>query len=379
MCGLLDCAVNLAEQGEISVRASTACDAGCCQLRLEVRTPALDAGQHWSAILDQLDRADIGILNEHGRIGLELALCKRLAAMMGARIGIDHRPQEAQSTFWFAAELPLASDSGSTSSSSIGGKSTTLQHKDGPPYASLRILVVDDNAVNRQVAQRMVEKLGFQVDAADDGQQAIDLHNAHPYDLILMDCQMPNLDGYQATQRIRAQEGASRRTPIVALTACSTPDEWKKCQASGMDDFITKPLRPRILQQTLGNWLRPVATEPPASSPADELDAVRAMFGQNFAELATLYLTDSPTHIAALHEAGAARDYSRVAKVAHAFSGSCASIGASGLSLLCKDMEMRAKANTLGNGEAILMEIDAEYARICEKLRAMTQPGPEAI
>ncbi len=237
-----------------------------------------------------------------------------------------------------------------------------------------RILVVDDNPVNRQVAQRMLEKLGCQVDIAENGQEAVTMLRSTSYALVLMDCEMPQMNGYQATQQIRAMEGAGRRTPIVALTACTTRIERQSCIDCGMDDFLSKPLRAQLLSETLGRWLPLLGSAEPeavADDCKDELEAVRDMFGENFAELVLLYQNDSPPRIAALHKAHESGDTAQAAKVAHAFSGSSASIGASGLSALCKDLESRAKAGTLEDFGKRMALIEAEYRRISGKLQTM--------
>ncbi len=241
-----------------------------------------------------------------------------------------------------------------------------------------RVLVADDNPVNQQVAVRMLEKLGCIVDVANNGREALDLHRAQPYALIVMDCQMPELDGYQATERIRALEaGSASRTPVIALTACTTQDEQDKCIASGMDDFIAKPIRPQALKDMLTRWLCAPATssaatvsKPPA---ADELEAVRSMFGADFADLARLYQADSPPRIALLHDACMAGDEARVARVAHAFSGSSASIGATGLSALCRDLETCAREGALRDFAQRMTLIEAEYGRVNDKLRSMIE------
>lgn len=240
-----------------------------------------------------------------------------------------------------------------------------------PGLASRRILVADDDPVALQFTLGMLERLGCRADAAVNGRQAISLHGAQAYDLVLMDCQMPELDGYAATGRIRALEaGGPHRTPIIALTAYTDRNEQKKCLAAGMDDFISKPVHLHLLEEVLGHWLLPVATAP--DDRKDELEAVHMIFGADFAELSALYRTDSPNRIALLHEARAAGDHQRIAKVAHAFSGSCASIGADHLSTLCRELELLAQRGVTDSIDEKLDAIELEYARVAAKLRSLT-------
>lgn len=240
-------------------------------------------------------------------------------------------------------------------------------------FRGRRILVADDNLVNQQVALRMLEKLGCETAVAMDGRQAIEMQHAYRYDLILMDCEMPNLDGFQATVHIRATE--ERRTPIIALTANTGQGEREQCLAAGMDDFLAKPIRPRLLRETLARWLPAASEAMPVQQTdnGDELETVRDMFGKDFAELAALYRNDSPPRLVALRHAHAAGDGLQVAKVAHALSGSSASIGATALSALCKALETQAKAGAMEEFETRMTVIEAEYKRVSSKLQSLLE------
>jgi len=117
-----------------------------------------------------------------------------------------------------------------------------------------RVLVVDDNRVNQMVAARMLSSLGVEADVAGNGREALDAL-ARPYDAVLMDCQVPELDGYEASREIRRREGTSRRTPIIALTAHALAGDRERCLACGMDDFLTKPLQRTALVEALARHL----------------------------------------------------------------------------------------------------------------------------
>lgn len=110
------------------------------------------------------------------------------------------------------------------------------------PAAPIRVLLVDDNAINQRLAARLLQKLGCEVSVASSGQEALDVLTFQPQDLVIMDCQMPDLDGYEATRRIREIEGATRRTPIVAMTAYAMRGDRERCLAAGMDDYYSKPV-----------------------------------------------------------------------------------------------------------------------------------------
>lgn len=238
-------------------------------------------------------------------------------------------------------------------------------------YTHTRVLAVDDNPVNLQIAERMLARFGCQVDTAADGQQALRMVHIRQYDLILMDCQMPNMDGYQTTALLRAAETGDEHVPIIGWSSGVNRSERDTCLAIGMDDFIFKPIRMRPLSDMLSRWLKPASTERSMVRNDDELEATQEMFGADFAELVDLFLTDSPKRFVLLHEAILANDAQTVTKFAHVLCGSTSSIGATTLAALCRELEIRAKNNILGDANLRLTEIELEYARIDRKLRDM--------
>lgn len=242
-------------------------------------------------------------------------------------------------------------------------------------YAGYRILVVDDNTVNQQVARHIFEKLGCNVDVVGSGAAAIALHASNAYDLLMMDCHMPDMDGYQTTALIRAAEaGAPGRTPIVAWTTQTHAGEKTKCLEAGMDDFMTKPLRQKDARQMLERWLQRLPASDGESGTqelGDELEMVQDMFGDDFVELASLFRADSPKRIMGMRRAANAGDATEVARLAHALSGSTSSIGATGLAKLCKTLELRSKNDGLDDINLQLDAIAQEYAQIDLKLQSM--------
>ena len=235
--------------------------------------------------------------------------------------------------------------------------------------ADWRILVAEDNPLNRRIAISLVERLGCRADAAVDGREAVRLHDAMPYDLVLMDCRMPHMDGYQAAMHIRSRETSARRTPIVGLTASSEDDARLRCEAAGMDDFIAKPLHLPRLREVFDRWLGGMRVNAATAGGGDELDAMHAVFGADFAELAMLYRRDSPPRIRLMKEAAAVGDHLRLAETAHVFCGSCISIGATRLSALCRRLEQRARNGGADDIGELIGAIENEYDRICVRLQ----------
>jgi CheY-like chemotaxis protein/HPt (histidine-containing phosphotransfer) domain-containing protein len=242
------------------------------------------------------------------------------------------------------------------------------------PFDGSRILAVDDNPVNLHVIERMLARLGCQVDTAAGGELALTRAADHAYDLILMDCHMPGLDGHQTTALLRAAESGSRHTPVIGWSARTRHNERDTCLATGMDDFLPKPTQLQALRRMLARWLPAPAATPDATGAEDELEATQQIFGADFPELAQLFLADTPQRIAALHAATATRDTLSFAKVAHALCGSSASIGATSLAAVCRELEIRAR-NGIAADEARMQAIDQEYARIEDKLHALMRSG----
>jgi len=251
------------------------------------------------------------------------------------------------------------------------------------PFAGYRILVVDDNVVNQSVVVHMLRKFGCRTDIAGDGLQAVAMHGVGRYDLILMDCQMPELDGYQATMRIRSNERLAEKhgklaqhTPIVALTAHALTGDKEKCLASGMDDFLPKPIRPATLREALARWLeqKGVVTEIGHDLPAkDDLDGMQEVFGSDFPELANLFQTDSAKRLAAMYRAAQTANRAELLKLTHALSGSASSMGASSLAALCKKFEIQLKAGIMDDLAARIGAIEADYRKIDHRLQAMLE------
>jgi CheY-like chemotaxis protein len=241
-----------------------------------------------------------------------------------------------------------------------------------PGYTHAHILAVDDNVVNLQVAKQMLARFGCEVDTASSGQQALQMVGEHHYDLILMDCQMPQMDGYQTTALLRAMESADNHTIIIGWSASAKQNERDTCLAIGMDDFIAKPVRLKSLNELLTRWLQ--SSTPRITTTMqqdDELEATQQMFGEDFAELAHLFLGDSPKRLALLSSAISEQDAIASGRLAHVLCGSTASIGATALAALCRDLEIKAKNNELDDALLRLNAIELEYARIDAKLHGM--------
>lgn len=242
-------------------------------------------------------------------------------------------------------------------------------------YAGYRILVVDDSIVNCQVAVHLLKNLGCHADAATSSEAAIHMHVRQRYDLILMDCQMPGLDGYQTTERIRSAETGNRRTAIIGWTTTLQAENRERCIAAGMDDLIEKPIRKEMVQKMIARWLHPAISldAPIVDATENNLESMHRGFGVQFAELAATYQADTSKRLIAMREAAGERDHIKIAAIAHVLGGSCASIGAIRLSGMCRELENCCKAAFPKNLDILLDEIHDEYVGIDSKIRTLLQ------
>jgi signal transduction histidine kinase/CheY-like chemotaxis protein len=266
----------------------------------------------------------------------------------------------------------------------------------------MRVLLVEDNPVNLMVGQRLLSVLGTHCDSATNGEAALLRMQASRYDLVLMDCQMPVMDGYTATRKWREHEaatGASRRLPIVAMTANAMAGDRQKCLDAGMDDYLAKPVTRAELERCLFHWQQAstdaqnpmaaaaaaaaalpdvgvVAPPPPPSEPAAPvldlgvLDELRSMLGNEVDRLIEVFLDDSPRLIAALEMGAAASDYEMLRNAAHTLKSSSANLGAVSLSAAAKKVETGARNKSLERPAVAVALISHEFDRTRQALRA---------
>ncbi len=258
LTNLVSNAIKFTEQGAVTVRLESL-DETRARVSVTDTGIGIPADKH-ALLFQEFSQVDGSATRRFGGTGLGLAICKRLVELMGGEIGCDSTPGRG-STFWLA--MPVTAAAVSQRPRRAVAESSALSAAAAARQG--RILVVEDNRTNQLLATHMISRLGFAVEIAVDGNEGVELASRTRYDLIFMDCHMPELDGYGATQAIRQLPGAAGKVPIVALTASVFIEDRQRCFDAGMNDFLTKPIDRDELRRTLDRWCsdpaRKVATE----------------------------------------------------------------------------------------------------------------------
>jgi CheY-like chemotaxis protein len=246
--------------------------------------------------------------------------------------------------------------------------------------SSLRILLAEDNPVNQKLAVIMLQKAGYPVDTVENGQQAIEALRKHRYNLVLMDVQMPEMDGFEATQIIRRdEEPLHRHTPIIAMTAHAMHGDRERCLAAGMDDYLTKPIEPKDLFSTLDAWLvkespkeQPAApTAPLPTRPDSPIDITAAMprFANDrefFVEMLGEFSSHLDTRIPLFWQAARDGSIEDLNRLAHSLKGAAANFSAEPLTTLAATFEQQIKTGKLDDAPQWIQKIEREIPRIQE-------------
>ena len=336
-------------------------------------------------IFERFTQGDSSTTREYGGSGLGLTISRQLAEMMGGTIGVESSEGKG-SLFWFTAVLektteeihlpsPIEKPSGEVSTEKATGN-------------AFRLLLVEDDPTNQLVTTSILAKYGYRVDSADNGREALRMLEHQDYALVLMDCMMPLMNGYEVTAVIRDQASAVRdhSLPVIALTANAMREDRDTCLAAGMDDYLSKPVDISDLLAILERWLPPPTpgacnTAMVAQGVEPSREAATAVFdmaafvSRNMEDLelsrdvAAIFIQHGPGYVASIREAVAADDAATLRLQAHKLKGAAANIALEPLRAIAARIESSALTGDMKKGAELLPELERQFERATDALR----------
>ncbi|MBV9041163.1 MAG: response regulator [Acidimicrobiia bacterium] len=324
-------------------------------------------------LFESFSQADASTTRRYGGTGLGLAISKQLVELMQGSMGVDSEVGTG-TTFWFTVRLAPAA--GPLESVENGGSGPGTEDA-GAPGKGARILVVEDNAINQQVATGMLQRLGYAVDLAGNGREALDAVASTTYSAVLMDCQMPEIDGYEATAEIRRREAGTTHVPIIAMTASAMSGDEERALAAGMDGYVTKPVKLDELGRVLKQWLQ-VDTRGKIDRPdggvldaamVDDLQKLLVHGHLDIDDIVERFIAGAPAKLDAIGSAAAAGDADAAMRVAHELAGSSATLGALAFGKRCSFLEASARAGDLATIAETIPAVRQDFDEVRAALR----------
>ncbi|MFN3295159.1 ATP-binding protein, partial [Caldimonas sp.] len=382
LTNLLSNAVKFTEYGRVQLRVRLA-DAVPVErptVRFEVEDTGIGLNEEQQArLFEAFTQADASTTRRFGGTGLGLVISRRLLDLMGGRIGVRSTPGGG-SLFWF--QLPLERDARGSAGDGDGPLASV------PRLDGLRVLLAEDNPLNRELAVALLERAGARVTAVDNGAQAVTEVQRRKFDVVLMDVQMPEMDGFEATRRIRALPGDAARLPIVAMTANAMSGDRERSLAVGMNDHLTKPIDTTALRHTLARLRQPQAAPAPSglplplaapTSPSDEdLPLLDVALGVRLCAQREDLHCRALQRFVQLYEAGGRfppdASPSAVQREAHSLKGAAASLGLVRLHHQAARIEARCQSGQPLQA-ADLAQLDDTLAASCRAARAHLDPA----
>lgn len=341
-------------------------------------------------LFQSFSQVDASTSRQYGGTGLGLAICKQLVSLMKGDIGVKSQINQG-STFWFTIPFEKSHSSQispkSPNNTPINTEYLTLTPQqpfitNNQKKTDLKILIAEDNSINQAVILSQLEMLGYQGECVSNGLEALELLAKQDYDLILMDCQMPLMDGYTATQTLRSREGNQRHSIVIALTANAMLADREKCLAAGMDDYLSKPLEQEDLARVIERWTANKTTSENLSQPAiNTCDLTKHPTTETVTEnqtppidlerlarisrgkvavqqqLLKIFIDKTPKDLAALETAISTINISQVQYYAHRLKGSAANVGVPTMSALATQLEEMAHQETLAGASEVMASL----------------------
>jgi PAS domain S-box-containing protein len=370
LSNLTNNAIKFTEHGSVVIaverRSGERTDDLVLQLSVTDTGIGLNAEQQ-KTLFQSFTQADSSTTRKYGGTGLGLAISKELVEMMGGAIEVRSTPGHG-SCFHFSISTRVAHDVPLP-------VAARMEHR----KLDARVLLAEDNAVNRELATELLLTLGCSVEVVQNGREAVSAAQNDVFDVILMDCQMPEMDGFEATGALREAESepGRRRVPIVALTANAMAGDRERCLAAGMDDYLTKPFKLDQLRDVLVKWLRLGTSTPvlptlagPAQTTLDlnAIDSIRALQRAGapnlLDKLIPIFWTEAQRLVQTMREGIAGGDHHVVQFAAHQLKSSSANMGALTLSNLCRRLDAGARGRRMDDANRLIRLIDREMAQV---------------
>ena len=390
---LLSNAVKFTVEGEVFLRVTLAPSSSeRVRLHFAVSDTGIGIAEEVQELLFRpFTQADGSTTRKHGGTGLGLSISKRLVGLMGGTIGLVSKAGTG-STFW--CELPFetfTNEHGAAPQSAsplLAYRASGLNKNTGSPllagaHAQVHVLVVEDQEVNQFVLINMLNRFNTMIEVVSTGVEAVDAVRTTTYDIVLMDCHLPKMDGWEATSRIRKTEGQGRHTLIVAVTADALTGDSERCFAAGMDDYISKPIRIIDLERVFKKWLWGVEakradaekvganSDEPASLDFARISELRSIEGgeQLLGKIFDIYERDTPAKIGNLRRAIIHAEWDALGEIIHGLSGTCANVGAERLVALCSELKEKARKKESRKMIAIVETMQREIEHVKTLLR----------
>ncbi len=389
-------AIKFTEHGSVTLHVRVAdSDETSLLIRFAVQDTGIGiAPEQQQRLFHSFEQADSSTTRRYGGTGLGLAITRRLAQLMGGEAGFESEPGVG-STFWFTARFAhceqhaTAANAAASPPEAVPAEVTLMRR-----YRGVRVLLAEDNPINQEVALDLLREAGLTADLARDGNEAVAMAQRTAYDLILMDVQMPGMNGLDATRAIRRLP-VHATTPILAMTASAFIEDREECLAAGMNDHVGKPVDPDALFAAMLKWLPPAAAAAPQPEPPPPpalvqdgelaeriaaipgLDAARGLKSvrgrlDNYLRLLRKYVESHDGDMALVRERLAAGDQSEAARLTHSLKGVAATLGVVGVLDRAKALEAALREREpVGDTEQLIAALETEQAAFAAAVRAL--------
>lgn len=407
LINLVNNAIKFSEEGVVSIHCSRVTGDSKIppRLRFEVSDSGIGIAECELPVLFQsFQQADPSTTRRYGGTGLGLAICRQLVELMHGEIGVESALGHG-SQFWFELPIDIPAESnehgraraGTVKSLSVVPTNPIARKLQDKSLAGVRILLAEDNSFNQQITYELMALKGAEVSIANNGEEALQLLRQHDFDCVLMDVQMPVVDGYEATRCIRADKKLAS-IPVIAMTANASETDRERCMAAGMNDFVTKPVQPNALYQIVEQWIGKRAPAMPwldatknelapdttshmrrGNPDVVDLSLLAEMIGDDPAHLrsfAAKFLDSAAKGLAMIEVALAEGNLVGVQTLGHRLKSSARTIGALGFGDLCEELEyMKNTGDALESARPILAQLQILFAHITAEIDRVLSPS----